>query len=234
MSYILDALRKSDIERRQHIRANVQSNHAVLPADTSPLKTAPKSRNALYFIPLLLIFAASLMWYLRSDTAPPDAPPVTQSQYMPQTPDSQVVARQPDETEIIPVPKSSKSYPINSKKFIKPPGKTIPKPLAQVVIQPLPITDSGEPIPIRHFVSPVPDDAIGYFRELPESIKTQIPNLAFAGHTYAKEPQRRMIMINNRIFHEGDRLYRKLTLREITWEGVVLEFDKEVFRVRTH
>ncbi|MFV0436901.1 MAG: general secretion pathway protein GspB [Desulfopila sp.] len=69
--------------------------------------------------------------------------------------------------------------------------------------------------------------------ELPPSIRQQLPTLRFAGHTYADRPADRLIIINGSIRREGERAERGLTLEEITWEGVILDFQGTRFQVVT-
>jgi hypothetical protein len=52
-----------------------------------------------------------------------------------------------------------------------------------------------------------------------------------AGHVYAKERAKRMVIINNRICREGDLVENQLVLEHIIWEGVVFKFQEIRFRV---
>jgi len=61
--------------------------------------------------------------------------------------------------------------------------------------------------------------------------KEKFPNLQFAGHAYSRNPAKRMIIINNSILREGDRINSQLRLMEITPDGVILEQDGQKFNV---
>lgn len=66
--------------------------------------------------------------------------------------------------------------------------------------------------------------------ELPLSVQKEIPQLVFAGHTYADDPKQRMIIINNSILREGDSIDANTKLLNIVWEGVVLEYKGILFK----
>ncbi len=56
-----------------------------------------------------------------------------------------------------------------------------------------------------------------------------LAELRFAGHTYALEPARRLIIVNNRIIREGEWIGEELRLQEITWEGVVVDYQGTLY-----
>ncbi|WP_457576457.1 general secretion pathway protein GspB [Desulfomarina sp.] len=73
---------------------------------------------------------------------------------------------------------------------------------------------------------PLPDQP-----ELPATAKDKFPQLHFAGHAYSTIPSKRMIIINNAILREGERINTQLRLVEITRRGIILERDGEKFRI---
>ncbi|BCL61756.1 hypothetical protein DGMP_24490 [Desulfomarina profundi] len=72
----------------------------------------------------------------------------------------------------------------------------------------------------------IPDRA-----ELPVTTKDTFPQLHFAGHAWSTVPSKRMIIINNAILREGDRIDPQLRLMEITRRGVILEQGEKKFRI---
>lgn len=72
----------------------------------------------------------------------------------------------------------------------------------------------------------IPDRA-----ELPVATKDTFPQLHFAGHAWSTVPSKRMIIINNAILREGDRIDPQLRLMEITRRGVILEQGEKKFRI---
>lgn len=69
-----------------------------------------------------------------------------------------------------------------------------------------------------------------YKRELPENIQAELPALSYNGHTYSINPLKRLIIINNKILREKDRVNTDLTLHEITRDGVVLNYNGVLFQ----
>ncbi len=56
-------------------------------------------------------------------------------------------------------------------------------------------------------------------------LQTELPELHFAGHTYSADPAKRMIIINDSILREGGKVNEDITLAEITWTGVILNYN---------
>lgn len=86
-------------------------------------------------------------------------------------------------------------------------------------------------------VEPPPsEDTYGfpYRVQLSPEIQKEIPQFNFAGHTYADDPKRRMIIINNQILREGDSVDSDTTLVNIVWEGVVLKYKGITFRQKNN
>jgi general secretion pathway protein B len=72
---------------------------------------------------------------------------------------------------------------------------------------------------------------IPLFEELPEAVRNKIPSLSFAGHVYALERAQRMIMINMRVVREGAMVEPDLILEEIEKDGVILRYVEMTFRI---
>ena len=68
--------------------------------------------------------------------------------------------------------------------------------------------------------------------ELPLELRKSIPELSFAGHVYADDAEKRLIMINNRIVREGELVDSGLFLQQITRDGVIVRYETVVFRVK--
>lgn len=66
-------------------------------------------------------------------------------------------------------------------------------------------------------------------QQLPEELKRNIPEITLAGHTYSETPSQRMVIINNKILREGNSLDGNISLVEITWDGVVLDYNGTQF-----
>lgn len=66
---------------------------------------------------------------------------------------------------------------------------------------------------------------------LPESLVIHIPAIAFSSHIYSSEPQVRQVVVNGQKLREGDYLNRDLQLLEIEEKSVVFQQFQTPFRV---
>ncbi|MCG6939137.1 MAG: general secretion pathway protein GspB [Gammaproteobacteria bacterium] len=62
------------------------------------------------------------------------------------------------------------------------------------------------------------------FDELPESIKQQLPAIIISAHVYSTNPQQRSIVINDNFMEEGEYFLDDLILDEITRDGAIFRY----------
>lgn len=67
------------------------------------------------------------------------------------------------------------------------------------------------------------------FHELPESIKQQLPAIIISAHVYSSNPLQRSIVINNNFMEEGEYVLDGLILHEITTNGAVFNYQGTLF-----
>ncbi len=60
--------------------------------------------------------------------------------------------------------------------------------------------------------------------ELPPAIRQEIPSITIEVHAYSDTPARRLVSINSRILHEGESLTPALKLEQITPDGVIFTY----------
>jgi len=65
--------------------------------------------------------------------------------------------------------------------------------------------------------------------ELPFDVLQQIPVMEYSAHVYSSNPLQRSIVINGRFMEEGDRLAGDLFLNEITPDGAIFDFQGQLF-----
>ncbi|WP_136796462.1 general secretion pathway protein GspB [Desulfosediminicola ganghwensis] len=277
MSYILDALKKSDNERQQGTIPDLQSRHSVYPEFSKRRKKKPKTLWVVLLTTVFVVSSGAIFWYVvpylpfslqitskDSATAAEKIPAVqknTAQKIVQSTPKTQVteqlvpkpqVTEQPEpkpqvteqptpKTQIIeqPTPKTQiTEQPIarqatgNSPSIADEP-KEQPIQQPDVTLQPAPITPAKETSSENTDEKIIPRDSLPYLSELPADVRTDIPNLRFAAHTYSEQPEKRMIIVNNQIKRQGQWIDKGLLLEEITWEGVVLSFNGLRFQVIT-
>ncbi|SDO74473.1 general secretion pathway protein GspB [Desulforhopalus singaporensis] len=227
MSFILDALQKSDHERHKESASPLYSAHGSYPQAALP----PKNGNTRFFKPLLYLIilavpiGAALLFFSahRDQQEAPATATLAQQVKSPdrhhyphtQSADSSVAAIDTGEQPAGVVLQDGPALP----ESLQPPRLSPEK--RKVIFQYFRDQSDNtlEVAPKNTEPAAVPD-----FSELAENIKSRIPPLHFAGHTYSETPDQRMIIINNNIVKEGDMVDARLRLVEITWEGVVLEF----------
>jgi len=79
--------------------------------------------------------------------------------------------------------------------------------------------------------SPAPwEGRVPHLVELPMAFQRQVPDLVFNSHVYSSRPSARSVMINNRYLRMGDTV-GPLRVERITEEGVELSMDGQRFRV---
>jgi general secretion pathway protein B len=227
MSYILDALKKSDQERQQGASPNLHSTHGPIIGrrrnSSAIFKQHQKSYLVLggvvfFCIALgIFFFQQHLFFSETASTRTPDAAPLSATPQTPTTVPPAQVANQDAEKNDTPSPPVS----VREKGEVEPsmtkdestsgPSTGIPPESVQSSVPPLPLLE-----------------------ELPQNVQAGIPPLKFAGHTYAAKPSQRIIIINGKILREGDVIAPRLFLKEITWEGVAIESNNIRFRVKTN
>ncbi len=71
------------------------------------------------------------------------------------------------------------------------------------------------------------------YLDLSRALREQMPRLDMSMHYYITDPARRMVRINHLLLHEGDRVSDDLQLVEITRTGVTLDFLGKLFEMRS-
>lgn len=67
------------------------------------------------------------------------------------------------------------------------------------------------------------------FHELPDSIKLQLPTITISAHIYSSNPLQRNIVINNKFLEEGEYVLDDLILDEITPDGAIFNYHNTRF-----
>lgn len=216
MSFILDALRKSEKTRRQNEVPDLQSVHWETPV-------APPKRSIwpLVLVLVLTINAAALLWIFKPWVKPSAAP-------------AQPVALK---TEVA----APVSWTSGTARTVAVAPVAVPvtsEPAADqtvTVVAAAPAVASVTDVPLP---APVPEPAplvtqpqkprVYLVQDLPPSVKSRIPSMHFSLHYFTPDPDARMVRINDRILREGALFDGGLLLEKITANGVV--FSAEGYR----
>jgi general secretion pathway protein B len=63
------------------------------------------------------------------------------------------------------------------------------------------------------------------FYDLPETIKKQLPAIVISAHVYSTNPLQRSIVINDKFLEEGEYVIDDLILKEITADGAIFDYQ---------
>jgi len=223
MSYILEALKKSDKKRQRE--TSVSPLHKI---HTTPpvLRQKEPGRTIWIWLPVILILlpAGLTTWYfLEKDQQAPTAE-------KPHTEETRPLKLQvqPEVTVTQPIPELRPA--VKKKVYIADTETPTPP---RVVLEPKPLTAVDIAAqPFEEYLQT--DDKTPYLEELSSSFQETVPQFRFAGHVFSPQPQQRMVMINNRIVREGEIIEKGFILDEITPDGVILRHDTERFQLKAY
>lgn len=240
MSYILDALRKSDQQRR---RGAVPTLHAAPPTVVITKQGIPPAYTLMAVV--LLAAGMAIGWLRPWQVSEPSAesaliatkPPVpfpAQTPALQATPlpapsvkmEADMPLREPGQpVQALPSARAT-SAKIEEK------AKVGHLALAKAVIAPP--KDSPKVSPekpaIAAFANEAPERGVGTLAELPASIRQEIPRMAISGHVYSAEAEGRLVGINDQLVREGESPAPGLVLEQITPDGMVFSYKKYRFR----
>lgn len=231
MSYILEALKKSELQRDIGQVPGIDSEHE------KPLRQT-SSKWLWAGIGVLLLNAgllAVLLWPKPEQDASREisrtlepAPgqqqaPVTAAQDLPQIDAQPPVWR--ETAPVAPAPTGAVAPPVQSVASI-PPVVAVP-----VIEQQAPVVAAyaaAEPAPVVRAGA----DDLPLWPQIPVHLFQQLNGgLRLDVHVYSTLPQDRFVLINLQKYHEGEQLQEGPLLDEITSEGVILSFQGQQFRV---
>jgi general secretion pathway protein B len=247
MSFILDALRKSEHERQRQLGPSIAELPVARPAPRVP----PWVWVAL--AALLTLNIAVVGWFLtRPDDAPapPPAPPApagaTPGQVaeaplaapapvsaVPAAPTSAPPATQLQQVETTPavVPDSTaptaavrEVRPLAEEAYAEPPAV---EPVFTAPEAPDPALLPAPPMPAARG-TPV-TAGVPTIDQLPPQATAGLPPLSIDLHIYANQPAQRAVFINGTRYREGERLTGGAVVQQITPDGAVISYGGQRF-----
>jgi general secretion pathway protein B len=231
MSYILDALKKSDLQRKQGDVPTLQTVHL-------PVRPQDKTPRILYgVIALLLLLLMFVLGYLFSQqflqshdestaalpTVDNAAEPVEQggSVQLDKQPvnktDAVTLKSEVSRTTVAQHQSSASEDSLSGEVAVQ--KTSTEKPAA--VSASLPTGQAAEADLMN----------IPYLHELPDYQQQSIPAMEFAGHVYSSDASSRSVIINGQFMEQGDNLLPGLRIEAITVNGVVFAYQDSLFRV---
>ncbi|MDX1633156.1 MAG: general secretion pathway protein GspB [Marinobacter sp.] len=228
MSYILDALRKSESERNQgrvpDLGQQVQLIHK------------PRSRGipVMGWVGLGLILnavvVALVFWQGWPETSQPASSASTAAAVTPAVepvPVAPAAAPVAPATPVTSEPEPTESAVAASGEAEVPAPEVAPE--KPTVIVPS-WKSAGTATPVTEPEAGFGEGRVPHLVEMPMSFQRRIPTLIFSSHVYASDPSARRVMINDNYLRPGER-FAGILVEQITVDGVVLSLDGQRFRV---
>ena len=234
MSYILDALKKSDQERKRGDVPNLQTVHI-------PINAEPQTPFTLYGLIFLLLIALAFVIGLVVSGSESEVKQTVEKGNVIESHDNTKNAKrsvlsqheglttsavdkkteQPVTTEV--TQQSNEKSRIEDSVQIK--SKTVEvgvsdEPVVQAVSEKDGMAENK-----------VSFNDIPYLHEMPEYQQQSVPDMSFAGHVYSSRASSRSVIINGDAMSEGDVIVQGLNVVEITPSGVVFSLHNELFRM---
>ncbi|MGF6118587.1 general secretion pathway protein B [Janthinobacterium lividum] len=231
MSYILEALKKSQAERQLGELPSIHAPQVQL-HDTAASGAA---RRAPVWLALggvtVAVAAALLLWqpWQAAANAPAAIPvvPAVLAQAvpapMPAAPPPAAPAPAPvPVAQVPPVPAAVTAAPVHH-------ARPVPEPKQESPGQ----ATAAAPAAAPAMSTPAPsaEETVPGMRDLPEPIQRQIPQVAIGGYIYSKNPADRLLLIDKVLRHEGEELAPGLVLEKLQPKAAIFSFKGYRYRV---
>ncbi len=241
MSFILNALRKSEQER-QALQAETV-NSKILPAQ--PQQNYSKTTKLLVF----LVFANVLMivgfvWFIRNNLmSPPDITAAAISSQLPVQkiklePEASAKATQPEKTE---PDVASIAELIDEKKPEPAPLPVKPviakKPVTNALKQPAAARNSELPVTAAEVQADTPEiipslKDIPFLSDLPFNFRQTVPQFTINVFVYSQAPEERFVMIDMIKYKTGQQIKDAMELKEIRPDSLVVVYQNQEFQIK--
>jgi general secretion pathway protein B len=251
MSYILNALRKSEQERLAQQPDTVTGRILV----NQPQPRHKTSKLIIFLIISNLIVVAGFFWFIRKEA---DMPLPTAIQKIPAPEKIKVKPAIEPPINMAPTPKpllkkseqaspsiaelaASRKAPasqIPAAKHVaeKHPAIDLPKP-DQIRLEMEPksiVATQGKPVKIveNKQAAVAVNRTIPFLFELPPEFRHTLPDLKINVFVYSEQPSERFVMIDMVKYTIGQRIKDSIVVKEIRSDSLVLEYNDRLFRIK--
>ncbi len=223
MSYILDALKKSEQERGKGNIPGIQTMHS------SSLNYRREKTNYWPYILVttVILNLLAIIYYLAEKETPTEVVIAEQ-----QTTSKKHVAT---ENHIAPVTIEKTEIPAQEANTSNINSSAQKK----ITVEKTPATNNNQPTNSNISTEPtvtstnnqaiINETNIIDFHELPDSIKQVLPTITISAHVYSSNPTQRSIVINNNFMEESEYVLDGLILYEITPNGAIFNYEGTLF-----
>jgi len=246
MSYILEALRKSEQDRK---KGEVPDLNTIQGPISSPLQSGRHLWPYLLSAGLLISVIVLVPWLILRQPDTGDIPQAGNTESIetgPSLPTSAetnappLIPTSPTVEEIPPQVSKLASQTIDDTSVAGPESKTPPANVEETTDS-ITIIATDQEDPGQDFLpepAEIPEEKpareaaeIIPFENLPASVAGELPSLSISAHYFASDPDTRMASINGRVMRQGQKIAGGLTLEEITRTGVIISFEKYRFGI---
>ena len=225
MSYILDALRKSQRER--------DPAPPVPPGAVHNITISLPGRSGLIVVGIVLLLAllGAALFFWRSTVGGVPEPAVTA------VPVATVKAAPAEIPPVSPpvVEQVKASVPVRDlaeQAKVALPVVDKPKPARKLARKPPSVVQTASPAPVLiPVITATTGDSVPLLQQMPLEFQHALPPLAVTIHVYAPDPSQRILFINNREYHQGSQIAGGIRVEEIVPDGVVLSYQGERFKL---
>ena len=243
MSYILDALKKSEEERKRGGVPDLHARHQQGYQVDRRWSSRPKMVTWLLFpLALATVIVFAWQWMPPPSSRVATAPDAGggEATRASAEPASSASAGNPSAVEAPAQPPENAPGAGGPARIQEPPAATGVTELETaadrdaVVIEPAPL-EEVETGPVRRPLkvpANVDSSSLPQMQDLPVERRSLLPEISIEGHVYAEDPARRMVMINKRVLREGEMAGSGIKLVRITWDGVVLRHGGDEFQLK--
>lgn len=242
MSYILEALKKSQAERQLGELPTIHAPQVQLQGN-SAASAARRTPAWLALGGMSVVVAAALWWWQPWLAAAPVLGPASAavSAAVPALAVAALPAAVLSATAALPAASPS-ALPAPARAptlaAIAPAPRVEPAPLPapkrEIALAPVP-APAPAPAAIAAAAPPAAtlpvDEAVPAMRDLPEPIQRQIPPIAIGGYIYSKNPSDRLLLIDKVLRHEGEELAPGLVLEKLQPKAAIFSFKGYRYRV---
>ena len=228
MSFILDALKKSDSERQRQSGPALFEVKSATPRGGLPLW-------ALILGALLAVNIIALGWFVLDKPAPANPPALAAPAASGRRRSIRRKAPPCDprrRSRRCPNQAATPRRRIDAGEIG---ASAAPRPVAE---PPLPANEAGNPADYEEALpapeaKPAPSDSgiVPTLEQLPVAIRNQLPQLRLDMHVYATRPADRFVFVNMQRLHEGEATRDGIRVEEITPTGVILGFRGTRFQL---
>jgi general secretion pathway protein B len=224
MSYILEALKKSDQQRQRGVTPTLQASQAAVPA--------PKRLFAAYYglVAAVLLCAGVAIGWLRPWQAEQPVSTAETIAARPENTSTQVAAKPVSDPPEMTRMSDQKLTVSNSMQVaqavsgvggrqtgILPHVSSAMAGASAVASVPVQQKSAGLEVSVR-------EDNATPLTELPPTIQQEIPAMTIQLHSYSSSPINSIVSINSRLLKEGESLAPGLRLEQITQDGVIFSY----------